>query len=64
MQTLKKTKDYTILKKRSGRHAVVKADGALLKGDEKTQVLLKEGLIKLTPPKKKEEAPAPAETPA
>lgn len=59
MQTVKSNKEYTVFKKRSGRHAVQKtADQSWIRGDEKTKILLKEGLIKLTAPKKKEEAPA------
>ncbi len=62
METVKKTKDYTIYKKRSGRHAVINANSEWVKADEKAKILLKEGLIKLTPAKKKD-APA-AEAPA
>lgn len=65
MQAVKTTKEYTVFKKRSGRHAVQKLDGTTwIRGDEKTKILLKEGLIKLTAPKKKEEAPAAEATPA
>ena len=62
MQAIKKTKEYTVFKKRSGRYSVQNAAEAFIRGEEKVKILLKEGLIKLTPPKKKEEAPA-AEAP-
>jgi len=61
MEAIKKTKEYQIFKKRSGRHAILNTQNQWLKADEKTKILLKEGLIKLTPAKKKEEAAAPAE---
>lgn len=62
MQAVKKTKDYTIYKKRSGRHCVMNSKSEWVKADEKTKILHKEGLIKLTPAKKKDEAAAaPAE---
>lgn len=54
-KTKKGDKSYSVEKKRSGRYAVVGADGKYINGDEKTKILLKEGVIK--PPAKK--APAP-----
>lgn len=61
MEAIKKDKAYTILKKRSGRYAVLNQDKQFVKAEEKTKILLKEGLIKLSTPKKKEEpAAAPA----
>ncbi len=60
MEKVKSTKEYTIFKKGSGRYAVQNATGAFLKAEEKVKVLLDNKLIKLTPAKKKEEAPAPA----
>lgn len=62
MESVKKTKDFIIYKKRSGRHAVLDMNQNFIKGEDKTKILLKEGLIKLSPKKKKEE-PA-AETPS
>ena len=56
-KTAKKS-DYTIEKKRSGRYAVVGKDGKYVNGEEKTKILSKEGLIKLSKPGKKDE-PAP-----
>jgi len=60
METVKKTKEYQIIKKRSGRHAVLNNDGKWVKAEEKVKILLKEGLIKLTPKKAAAEAPAEA----
>lgn len=60
METVKKTKEYQIIKKRSGRYAVLSNDGKWLKADEKVKVLMKEGLIKLTPKKVKVESPPEA----
>jgi hypothetical protein len=60
-KTAKKAKkEFTIIKKRSGRFAVVDANGKNINGEAKVEILLKEKKIKLTAPKKKEEA-APAE---
>ncbi len=50
-------KEYTVEKKRSGRYAVVGANGKNINGDAKTEILLKEGLIK----KMTKKAPAAAE---
>ncbi len=60
MQAIKKTKEYTVLKKRSGRHAVIGPDNKFIRGDDKAKILLKEKLITVTPPKPKEEKPADA----
>ena len=56
-----KSKEYKIVKKRSGRFAVVKGKKNV-NGDEKVKILVKEGLIKAALPKEKpaEEAEAPA----
>ena len=62
MKVIKKTADYTISQKRSGRYAVTAADGSAINAEEKTKILLAEELIKLTAPKAPEpdaeEAPA------
>jgi len=50
-------KEYTIEKKRSGRHAVIGKNGKYINGAEKVEILQKEGLIKKLTPKKKD-APA------
>lgn len=56
MQQVKKTADYTIYQKKSGRYAVKGKDKQLVHGDDKARILLAEALIE--PPKAK--APAPA----
>ena len=59
MELVKKTDKYTIYKKKSGRHAVQNKDKKYLAEKEKEEILLAEGLIKLSPRKKPvEEAPA------
>lgn len=55
METTKKTKEFTILKKRSGRYGVKNAQNNWVKGDEKVKILSAEGLIKLTAPTAKTE---------
>ena len=58
MELIKKTDDYTIYKKRSGRYAVQNKDKKYLTEKEKVEILLAEKLIKLSPSKKPvEEAP-------
>ncbi|MBN2803551.1 MAG: hypothetical protein JXR91_10675 [Deltaproteobacteria bacterium] len=59
--TKKEKKDYKIIEKRSGRFAVKNAKGKYLNGEAKVEILLKEKKIKLTAPKKKEEAAPAAE---
>lgn len=56
----KKKAAYELVKKRSGRYAVKGADGKYINGEAKTEILAKEGVIKVLKPKKKEEE-APAE---
>ena len=63
MESVKKTAEYEVLKKRSGRYAVRGADNKWLSGDEKVQVLIAEKLIKAPDPKP-EPAPAEEEAPA
>jgi len=62
MKVIKQTAEYTVSQKRSGRYAVTAADGSSINAEEKTKILLAEGLIKLTEPKavepEAEEAPA------
>ena len=57
MKELKKTGEYTIFEKKSGRYAVKNADRKIVSAEEKQKVLLEAGLIKLSEPK----AVAPAE---
>jgi hypothetical protein len=63
MQQVKKSGDYTIFRKKSGRYAVMGKKKQLLHGNDKAQVLLAEALIE--PPKQKtpasEAAPESAE---
>ena len=58
MEVVKKTGEYTILKKRSGRYGVRSPNNRWVNGEEKMKILIKEGLIKEVIPAKKEEAPA------
>lgn len=57
METVKKTKEHTILKKRSGRYGVRTAKGQWVNGDDKLAVLAAAGLA--TAPVKKKAEPAP-----
>lgn len=62
MEKVKETGDFKIFKKTSGRYAVKDAKtGKYVNADKKTEILLAQGLIKLTPKKKEEAAPAAAE---
>ena len=47
METVKKTENYTIFKKRNGRYSIKGAKGKWINGDEKTKILSAEGLIKV-----------------
>ena len=58
METVKSTKDFKIFKKKNGRFGVKNAKGQWINGEEKVKILSSEGLIKVSVPKKKEEAPA------
>ncbi len=59
MESVKKTKEYEIVKKRSGRYAVRDAKRNWVRGDEKVKILLAEKLIKAPVPKNEEPEPAP-----
>jgi hypothetical protein len=59
MESVKKTKEYEIVKKRSGRYAVRDAKRNWVHGDEKVKILLAEKLIKAPVPKQEEPEPAP-----
>ncbi|MDE0786629.1 MAG: hypothetical protein OSB13_08565, partial [Porticoccaceae bacterium] len=50
MKVIKKTKEYVVYQKGSGRYAVKDADRNWINGDEKVKVLLAEGLIKAVMP--------------
>ncbi len=57
MEVVKKTGEYTVYKKKSGRYGVQGSNKKWINGEEKIKILLAEGLIKTT-------APKPAEAPA
>ena len=58
MEIVKKTDEYEIVKKRSGRYGVRTADRKWVNGEEKVKILLAEKLIKAPEPK----APEPEES--
>ena len=67
MKELKKTGEFTIFEKKSGRYAVKNAERKIVSAEEKQKILLEAGLIKLSEPKAVapvEEAPAAAAAPA
>lgn len=47
MKVVKKTAEYTVYQKRSGRYAVENAKGNAVNKEEKVKILLAEGLIKI-----------------
>lgn len=47
MEEIKKTKEYTIYKKRNGRYGVRNSKGQWVHAESKTEILNKEGLIKV-----------------
>lgn len=59
MKVVKKTNEWSIFEKRSGRYAVRAANGSFVNGDEKLTILAGAGLAK-KPEKKAEPAPAEA----
>lgn len=64
MKTVKQTAEYTILQRRDGRYAVRSSNKNPVNGDEKVEILVKEGLIEAkqkSEPKAQEESSA-AET--
>ena len=62
MKVVKKTDEWKILQKRSGRYAVQQASGNFLNGDDKLKILAAEGLAakpaEKAPPKAEAEAEA------
>ena len=48
MEVVKKSGDYKIFKKRSGRYGVKSKDGKWVNGAQKAEILNKEGLIKVS----------------
>ena len=63
MEVVKQTKEYSVIKKKSGRFGVKNAKGKWINGEDKVKVLLAEGLIKVAVAKKVEE-PVAEEAPA
>lgn len=57
MELVVKKETYTVWKKRNGKYAVRNEKRAFLNGEQKLEVLVKEGILKAMP-KKAEEAPA------
>lgn len=50
MKVEKQTSEYTIFKRNDGRYAVKGKDKQYINGDDKTKILLGEGLIKMAQP--------------
>ena len=61
MEIVKKTPEYEIIKKRSGRYGVRDANRKWVNGEEKVKILLAEKLIKAPEPKPAEADEPPAE---
>lgn len=57
MKEIKRTKEHRIYQKRSGRYAVLDAHKRPVNGDDKTAILLAEGLV--AAPKEKAPEPPP-----
>lgn len=51
MQQIKKTAEYTLFQKKSGRYAVKGRNKKWINGEEKQKILVAEDLIKLPEPK-------------
>lgn len=51
MKVIKKTAEYTVYQKRSGRYAVKGPDNKAINEADKVAILLAEGLIKIAEPK-------------
>lgn len=58
MKFVKRTAEYTVLKRRDERYAVQANDGSFINAEEKLKILIAEGLIKAPEPKAEPEAPA------
>ena len=61
METIKKTAEYTIYKKRSGRYGIRNSAKKWINGDDKIKILVDAGLIKAAIKEKVDEAPQQAE---
>ena len=56
MKQVKKTAEYIIFERNDKRHAIKGNNGKFINGDEKVEILQKEGLLKKPEPKKAEES--------
>ncbi len=54
MKVLKKTDDYTVYQKRSGRYAVQGANKQWINAEDKVKILVAEGIVKIKLPKEPE----------
>ena len=64
MEIVKRTSEYTIIKKRNGRYGIQTKGRKWINGDEKVKILLEAGLIKAPEPKPAEPEPAAEEAEA
>ena len=58
MKVVKKTDEYRVLQKRSGRYAIRTVMGEWVNGSEKIKILIEAGLIKAALPREPEEDPS------
>jgi len=58
MKVVKKTDEYKVLQKRSGRYAIRTVMGEWVNGSEKIKILIEAGLIKGALPREPEEDPS------
>ena len=58
MKVVKKTDEYRVLQKRSGRYAIRTVMGEWVNGSEKIKILIEAGLIKAALPRAPEEDPS------
>ena len=64
MEIVKRTSEYTILKKRNGRYGVQAKGRNWVNADEKVKILMEAGLIKAPEPKPAEPEPVAEEASA
>ena len=62
MKVVKKTDEYRVLQKRSGRYAIRTVMGEWVNGSEKIKILIEAGLIKAALPREPEEDPSSEES--
>ena len=58
MKVVKKTDEYRVLQKRSGRYAIRTVMGEWVNGSEKIKILIEAGLIKAALPQEPEDGPS------